>query len=147
MNAEARLAAVRARLAGAEPGALWVSAIANVIYLTGFDNVFDESANAACLITGDVARVYTDSRYLEAAEHAADGTPWTVVKAKDSLEAAACTGLAGAGGGTVGFETSLPYARFRALAAACGAEPVPVEAWIEEARAVKEPAEVERIAR
>lgn len=147
MNAEARLATVRARLAAAEPDALWVSSIANVVYLTGFDGVFDEFANAACLITADTARVYTDSRYEEAASQAAAGTPWTVTRVADSLEAAACADLVEVEGGTIGFETSLSYARFRALAEACGSEPVAAEKWVEDVRAVKEAVEVDCIER
>lgn len=145
MNADARLASARRRLADSEPDALWVTSIPNVVYLTGFDGVFDENANAACLLAADLARVYTDSRYAEAAQAAAVGTAWSVEVTSDPLDARACADLAAASGGTIGFEAALTYARYRELVKACAAEPVCTDQWVEELREVKEAAELERI--
>ncbi len=145
MKADARLASARRRLADSGPDALWVTSVTNVVYLTGFDGVFDEHANAGCLLTADVACVYTDGRYAEAARAAAVGTAWSVVVTSDPLDARACADLAAAAGGTMGFEASLTYARYQELAKACSAEPVSTDQWVEELREVKEAAELERI--
>lgn len=147
MNSAARLDALRARLAVSEPDALLVTGVSNVVYLTGFDGVFDEGANAASLVTEHTARVYTDSRYAEAAQVAASGTVWTVAVTSEPVEARACEDLAAEGVGVLGFESSLPYSRYRRLSECAGTGLVPTDQWVEELRAVKEPAEIERIER
>ena len=147
MNADARLAVIRRRLTDSEPDAFYVTSIPNVIYLTGFDGVFDAGASAACLVTAEGARLYTDSRYSEAASLASTGTPWCVSITSGSIDTRACEDLAANGSGVVGFEDSLAFSRYRTLADACESTPVATEQWVEEAREIKEVAELERIAR
>ncbi|MBE0417355.1 MAG: M24 family metallopeptidase [Coriobacteriia bacterium] len=145
MNADARLAALRRRLADSEAEALFVTCVSNVVYLTGFDGVFDADASAACLVTRDEARVYTDSRYAEAAGLASQGTAWSVTVSANSLDARMCEDLTGAGARVLAFETSLTYARHRVLSEHSGARLLATEQWVEELREVKEAAELERI--
>ena len=146
MNATPRLAALRAGLANDGPEALLVTSISNVRYLTGFDGVFDEGAAAVCLVTPDTARLYTDSRYSEAAIGAASGTAWEVRVPADPIDEAVSADIAGAGLASCGFETSLAYRRHRLLSERAGTELVAVENRVEELREIKEAAEVERIA-
>jgi Xaa-Pro aminopeptidase len=145
VNADPRLASIRLRLVDSEPDALYVTSIHNVVYLTGFDGVFDDGASAVCVITGERALVYTDSRYAEAATLAAAGTAWSVVITSDPLETRACADFVADGGGLLGFENSLAFARYESLSKGCGSQPVPTEQWVEESREVKEAAELERI--
>jgi Xaa-Pro aminopeptidase len=145
VNADARLGSIRRRLADSEADAFYVTSIHNVVYLTGFDSVFDDGASAACLITGDRALVYTDSRYAEVAGLAASGTAWSVVITSDSLDTRACEDFTADGGGLLGFENSLAFARYETLAKGCGSQPVATEQWVEESREVKEAGELERI--
>ncbi len=73
MNAEARLAAFRRRLADSEADAFLVTSGPNMRYLTGFEGIFDDGMNAACLLTLQTARFYTDARYIEAAKASTAG--------------------------------------------------------------------------
>ncbi len=146
MNADARLAAVRLRLSESEPDAFLVTGVHNIIYVTGFDGVFDEDASAVCLVTPDVARVYTDSRYVEAARTAAVGTQWTLSLSSGSLDAHVAAEIADEGIDALGFESALSCGRHRKLSERSGARLVLTERWVEELREVKEPAELERIA-
>jgi Xaa-Pro aminopeptidase len=146
VNADARLGAVRRRLAESEADAFFVTSVSNVVYLTGFDGVFDADANASCLITSDIARLYTDSRYAEAAAVASTGTAWAVTVSPDSIDVQMCKDLAELGVTALAFESSLSYARHGRISEQCAGAPVPTEQWVEELREVKEAAEIERIA-
>ncbi|MFU8890833.1 MAG: M24 family metallopeptidase [Anaerosomatales bacterium] len=146
MNADRRLAAIRRRIADSEADALFITGISNVVYLTGFDGVFDEHANAACLVTAELARAYTDSRYAEVAELASRGTAWSVTVSSDPLDDRMCEDLAGTSVTTLGFEASLSFSRHRTLSEKSGVDLCATEQWVEELREVKEAAEVERIA-
>lgn len=146
MIADGRLATVRRRIADEGLPALVVTDISNVRYLTGFENVFDDDANVACLVTAEIARVYTDARYSEASEEAAAGTPWALKVPAESLYVAMCSELAAGGVQKVGLESSVPYGRFRFISEKFGGQVLVVDQWIEEIRQVKEAAEIERIA-
>jgi Xaa-Pro aminopeptidase len=145
VNADARLGALRRRLADSRADGLYITGIHNVIYLTGFDGVFDEHANVACLVTAEDARVYTDSRYAEVAGVASRGTAWSVTVSSDPLDSRVCEDLAGAGVSVLGFETSLTFARHRTLSEHSGMELFAIEQWVEELREIKEAGELERI--
>jgi Xaa-Pro aminopeptidase len=108
VNADARLASLRLRLADSEADGLYVTSIHNVVYLTGFDGVFDEGASAACLITAERAIVYTDSRYAEVAALAATGTAWSVVITSDSLDTRVCEEFTSGGSECSASRTRLP---------------------------------------
>lgn len=146
MNADARLAAVRRRLAASEITAFVITDISNVRYLTAFDDVFDDEANVACVITADVARVYTDSRYSEAVETAAKGTPWVLHAPEESIYIELCNDLERDGADVLALESSAPYGRFRFVSERFGGRVEVVDQWVEEYRQVKEDVEIERVA-
>lgn len=146
MNSDRRAATLRRRLANEGMSAFVVTSIPNIRYLTGFEGVFDSGANAACLITPEIARVYTDSRYAEAAESAAEGTAWAVRTPPDSLYVEMCTDMAADGIESFALESSIPYGRFRFLSEKFAGRICVMDQWIETIRQVKEAAEIERIA-
>lgn len=145
MNADGRLAALRRRLADEEAEAFLVTDVANMRYVTGFEHVLDESPNAACVVTSEWARFYTDGRYEEAAREEADGTAWAVRSVERSLYIEMCDQLAEEGVQSLALETSIPYGRFRFVSERFEGRVLPVEQWVEGLRQVKEAREVERI--
>ena len=120
-------------------------------YLTGFTLADGEEKVAGdsgqFLVGGDDVVVLADSRYtIQAAREApeariVDGVPRPARRAGRSS-------MASVGARRVGVEAGfVPHATWRRLAAAApDVELVPVEGWIEADRAIKEPAELERIA-
>lgn len=145
MNAEHRIAALRRRLAAEELDAVLITSVSNMIYLTGFERVIDHGINAACLVTPEVTRFYTDFRYQEAAEVAAVGTPWLVRVPKESLYVELCDELRQEGIESLALEASAPYGRFKFISEQFGGRVEAVALWVEEIRQVKEPHEIERI--
>ncbi len=146
MNAEHRIASLRRRLVDEGIDAVLISGASNMTYLTGFEHVIDRAINAACLVTPDVSRFYTDFRYQEAAETAAVGTPWTVRVPKESLYVELCAELREEGVQSLAMESSVPYGRFKFVSEQFQGRVEPVNQWVEEIRQVKEPHEIERIA-
>ncbi len=107
----------------------------NVLYLTGF-----ESSNAALLVEPGRVRLYTDFRYIEAAE-AIEGVE--AVQTKRSL----IGWLADELEGSVGFEANvLPWSLAEQVRAG-GAELVPRRGLVERLRAVKDDGELEALRR
>jgi Xaa-Pro aminopeptidase len=146
MNAELRLAALRKKLSGETTPAILVTARSNMRYLTGFDGVIDEGINAACLVTADHARFYTDHRYIEAATQAAEGTPWEVRPQRENLYIEICDDLLADDTHSLLLESSAPYGRFMFISEQFRGAVRVVDHYIEELRAIKEPGEIERIA-
>ena len=146
MIADRRLSALRLRLTASGHHAVLITDISNVRYLTGFEDVFDDAANVALVITGQAARLYTDTRYSEACEAAAIGTPWRIHVPQDSVYAQLCEELEKAGLEGLAIEASVPHGRFRFVSEKFGGRVEAIEQWVEEIRLVKEAAEVERIA-
>jgi len=148
MNAERRLAALRRRLSDEQEGAAFLVTLpVNMRYLTGFEGLFDEGIAAACLVTSDIARFYTDFRYAEAANAAAEGTPWAVHIQKESMYVEVCQELLADGMQTLVIEDSVPFGRFKFLSEQFTGRVTVVSQWIEELRQIKEKAEVEAISR
>lgn len=147
MNADARLSRLRGRLSEEHSEAVLVTTVSNVRYITGFEGVFDGDSNVACLVTEEAARIYTDSRYGEAACQAALSTPWSVRVSPESIYARMCDELAEEGVGLLAVESSIPYGRFRFLSDRLDGRVEATDQWIEELREVKEAAEIDRIAR
>ena len=146
MEVATRLSALRERMGREGAGAFAAVSIANVAYVTGFENVFDTEEAHVALVTPDSAELLTDSRYVEAATSAAKGSPWRVtLVTADMIEAVGAT-LEGSETSPVALETSLPHARYEAFAKRLDGKVLPAAGWIEEIRTVKEPAEIERIA-
>jgi Xaa-Pro aminopeptidase len=146
MIADSRLSAFRRRMAQERLPAFLVSDITNVRYLTGFEGVFDDDANVALLVTPEVARVHTDSRYSEAVGVAAAGTPWALQIPGESIYVELAEDVAGDGIGELAVESSVPYGRFRFISEKFGGNVEVMDQWVEALRQVKEHAEVERIA-
>lgn len=147
MNADVRLSALRRRLAEEGQGAILLSNVFNVRYVTGLENVFDDNANVACLITPETARIFTDSRYAEAATQAAASTPWSIQAPSSSIYVEICNDLQDNGIETLAIESSVPFGRFRFISERFSGKVEAVDDWVEELREVKEAAEVERISR
>jgi Xaa-Pro aminopeptidase len=115
---------------------LLVTNLVNIRYLTGFD-----SSNAALLVDpSGPTRLYTDFRYIAAAEEVPEVE---AVQAKRSL----LVDLSGRLRGRLAFEADvLPYAQFESLGGG-GLELVPASGIVEALRAVKEEDEIELIRR
>jgi Xaa-Pro aminopeptidase len=126
-----RIARLRALLE--EP--LLVTNLVNVLYLTGL-----ESSNAALVVEPGRARLYTDFRYIEAAQ-AVEGVE--TVQTKRSL----IRWLADELEGRVGFEANvLPWSFAEELREG-GVELVPRRGLVEQLRAVKDDGELEAFRR
>lgn len=141
-----RVSALRDRLVEERVGALMVCKVANIAYVTGFEQVFDTEEAHAAVITPDGAWLYTDSRYAEAAMAAAQGTEWHVVVPTENLYITACTALVDAGIESLALESSVPYGRFRFISEKFGGNVVAIEQWVEDVRQVKGADEIERVA-
>ncbi len=107
----------------------------NVLYLTGLD-----SSNAALLVEPERARLFTDFRYIEAAQ-AIDGVE--AVQTKRSLIAWLGEELEG----RVGFEANVLPWSFAEQLRGGGLDVVPRKGLVEQLRAVKDEGELETIRR
>lgn len=145
MKAEARLEGLRRRLRDEEIPAILVTDVANLRYITGFEGVIDDGINAACLVSAETARFATDFRYAEAANKAAEGTPWTVSIPAEGVYIDLCRELREAGIGTIALESSVPYGRFRYISEQYGGDIRVVDSWVEELRQTKDAEEISRI--
>ncbi len=145
MHAEQRLAALRRRLLEDGVHAVLLTGVSSMRYVTGFDEVFDPMINAACLVTPEIARFYTDNRYAEAAAEAAEGTPWVVRVPVESLYIEACSELHADGVMELALESSVPYGRFKFISEQFVGSVKVIDGMVEEIRQVKESRELERI--
>jgi Xaa-Pro aminopeptidase len=114
---------------------LLVTNLVNVLYLTGLD-----SSNAALFVEPDRARLYTDFRYIEAAQ-ALHGVE--TVLTKRSLIA----WLADELDGEVGFESNVLPWSFAEQLRDGGLELVPRKGLVEQLRAVKDEGELDAFRR
>jgi Xaa-Pro aminopeptidase len=114
---------------------LLVTNLINVLYLTGL-----ESSNAALFVEPDRARLYTDFRYIEAAE-ALDGVE--TVLTKRSLIGWLADELDGA----VGFESNVLPWSFAEQLSEGGLDLVPRKGLVEQLRAVKDEGELDAFRR
>jgi Xaa-Pro aminopeptidase len=108
---------------------LLVTNLVNLRYLCGFD-----SSNAVLLVERDRARLFTDFRYIQAARSVAGVE--AVQTRRDTIGE-----LAETLSGTIGFETTLPYAQFERLQRA-GLDLVARSGVVERLRAVKDESEL-----
>jgi Xaa-Pro aminopeptidase len=146
----ARLARLRARFEAAGIDAYFGLRREHMRYLTGFSLADGEEKVAGVsgqfLVSTTVVVVLADTRYtIQARREAPEAR---IVDGPRNLAAGWQELVASAGARRVGVEAALlPYAVWRRLeAAAPDVELVPIEGWVEEDRAIKEPAEAERIA-
>jgi Xaa-Pro aminopeptidase len=144
-----RLGRLRERLAGDGLDAYFGIRPENVRYLTGFvlgDGEDRVAGSSGWFLVGrDEVVLFADSRYRVQAEREAPGA--RVEPVYGDLDARWPTLLASLGARRVAVEgAALSHATWTGLAdAAPDVELVPVDGWIEADRAVKEPAELERI--
>jgi Xaa-Pro aminopeptidase len=119
-------------------------------YLTGFTLADGEEKVAGTsgqfLVSAGEVHVLADTRYTIQARREAPAA--RIVDGPRDLASSWAALLAAVGARRVGVEAALlPYATWRRLEnAAPDVELVPIEGWLEADRAIKEPAEVERIA-
>jgi len=142
VSSETRVSALRVRFEADTVDALLVGELANMRYLTCFDGVFDSMAAGAVVITAEIARYYTDSRYIEAARKAAEGTQWDVRLTRESLYTEVVTDLRADGFETLAMESSVPYARFKMVSELFGGRVVVIDHAVEGLRAVKDDGEI-----
>jgi Xaa-Pro aminopeptidase len=98
------------------------------------------------VVTADVARVYTDARYAEAAIEAAEGSPWAIKAPRTNIYIDLTAELAADGVDLLVMESSAPYGRFRFVSEQFRGRVIVTDQWVEQQREVKEAAEIERIA-
>jgi Xaa-Pro aminopeptidase len=145
-----RLGRLRTRMAAAGIDAYFGVRREHMRYLTGFTLAEGEEKVAGnsgqFLVSGEDLALLADSRYaVQAGREASEAR---LVEAYNDLPTRWPELLASVGAGRVAIEAGfVPHAQWLRLAeAAPDVELVPVEGWIEADRAIKEPAEVERIA-
>jgi Xaa-Pro aminopeptidase len=143
----ARIEALRGLMESDGVDAMLLSGVANMRYITGFDRVFDEMINAAVVVGPDSLRFYTDSRYVEAARAAAEGSDWDIRLHGDELYTRVCEDLGAAGAETIAVEGSVPHARFVLVSDRFSGRVVVADRWVERSRAVKDDVELDAIAR
>jgi Xaa-Pro aminopeptidase/Xaa-Pro dipeptidase len=146
----ARLGRLRARFEAAGIDAYFGVRREHMRYLTGFTLADGEEKVAGTsgqlLVSGAEVVLLADSRYtIQAKREAPDAR---IADGPRDLASAWATLTASVGARRVGVEAALvPYAIWRRLEmAAPKVELVPIEGWIEADRAIKEPAELERVA-
>ncbi|HEY8799533.1 MAG TPA: Xaa-Pro peptidase family protein [Candidatus Limnocylindrales bacterium] len=145
----ARLARLRARFEAAGIDAYFGLRREHMRYLTGFTLGDGEEKVAGTsglfLIGREDVIVLADSRYtIQAHREVTDGR---IVDGPRELAHAWAELVTSVGARRVGVEADvMPYAVWRRLeTAASDVELVPVEGWVEQDRAIKEPAELERV--
>ena len=135
---DGRQDAVLEALAERGLGALIVTDLANVRYLTGY-----VGSNGVAVLGPRGRSLLTDSRYAVAARAAARGVD-VVIGRRDLLGDAAALVPSVAGDGAVGVEAeSLTVARYRRLEAMLDAPPEPTTGIVETLREVKDADEIE----
>jgi Xaa-Pro aminopeptidase len=146
----ARLARLRTRFEAAGIDAYFGLRREHMRYLTGFTLADGEEKVAGTsgqfLVSGDEVVLLADSRYsIQARREAPEAR---IVDGPRDLAAGWAELAASVGARRIGVEAALlPYATWRRLeAAAPDLELMPIEGWIEADRAIKEPAELERVA-
>ncbi|MBN2248379.1 MAG: aminopeptidase P family protein [Coriobacteriia bacterium] len=145
MNVAGRIEALRRQMRDEGIPAVVVSTVANLRYLTGFDDVIDDGINGACLVTQDLTRFYTDKRYADAAVSAAEGGPWEIGVQRENLYIEICDDLHDLGAESLALETSVPYGRFKFISEQFRGAVRMTDHLVETFRQVKELSEIERI--
>jgi Xaa-Pro aminopeptidase len=140
MSYDRRLAAARAAMGEAGVGAMVVSGLVNVRYLTGFTG-----SNGLVVIGPQAATLLTDFRYQTASDPL---RAWVDVELaeRDVIRTAADRlGELSAGAGSIGFEPALLTVERHAILAEAVTGLTPVPGLIEKLRAVKDDEELDAI--
>jgi Xaa-Pro aminopeptidase len=135
----ARLDRLRSSLSGLDASAALVIQPTNVRYLTGF-----ASSNSVLLVDSDRARLYTDGRYIRAAQEV-DGVE--AVQAERDLFSDLAQRLPALASGPIVFEADHMTVSQRDKLAGGAASLVPATKLVERLRAVKEPGELDAVRR
>lgn len=127
--------------------AFYVRDTSNIRWLTGFDGVFDSEQAHALVVTADQAVLHTDSRYVAACRREAQKTGNVVIDDTRASHAKVAAGLLAGKACSMGIESSISLAEYRALQ---GAFPEDVElaetsGVVVGLRGVKSAAEIERM--
>lgn len=146
MNIASRIDSLRRRMVAEQAGAALITTNATLKYLTGFVGVIDHGIHAACLVTPDSARFYTDSRYIEAARDEAASGPWDVRLQQTDLYRELCEELETEGVTSLLVESEVPHSLFALLTRQFRGEVRVADGIGPTLREIKEPAEVECIA-
>jgi Xaa-Pro aminopeptidase len=137
MDLAGRLQRLRRRLEAERTTALLISHLPNIRYLVGFTG-----SNGLLLITADRAMFWTDNRYREQSAQEVAGAEILIPNGGDLLKAAGRR-LSGCRRVAVEFDHLTMAAAQRLVPSRSGMKNG--SGWVEELRAVKEPAEVEAI--
>lgn len=139
-----RLARLRQAMERVGTPALLITGAANRRYLSGFTG-----SSGWLLITPARQRLFTDSRYEEAAAAEAPDFEVVIYRNDQELRELVVVALAGEGIDRLGFEAAqVTFARYRWLSEAIpGTELVPTDNLVEDLRQVKDDEEVARVRR
>lgn len=150
MNPQNRLARVREKLAAEGVDAIAVTDPANVSWVTGLEGVFDGTGGNVAFVTAETATLIAGPLYAEAAREAAvrEGDIWQITPAeKGALLPQGVAAVATEAGATsVAIEDTLTHRRYESFTKELGDAAVSTRDWFVGLRAIKEPAEIERIA-
>lgn len=146
MDSKNRIAGIRRRLAEERLAAFAATAPANVVYLTGFDDVFDDERGHVALVTADECVLITNALYAQAARAAAEsgGGAWRIEVAGRG-EAWGSVASALPDGALLAVEDSMPHASYLKVAGVFARRVKAVSEWGETLRAVKAPDELARM--
>lgn len=146
MDSVSRIENLRRRLANEQAAAFAASHMPNVVYLTGFDGVFDDERGHVALVTADKCVLFTNSLYAQAAREAADkgGGVWRVEVVSGHTMWEAVEGALGAEG-VLAVEDSMPHSAYLHVKERFTERVAAVHDWVEEIRAVKSVEEIARM--
>ncbi len=150
MDVTGRLEKLRGKLSRLDVPALLITRSENVSYCTGTEGLRDFEDPHVVLITGDSALLFTDSRYIEAAQAAAAEGLWMVEEPQGvSTRAAVIAAVKDAGFNVVALEDATPYALYKVWEnelSEAGISTQPAHNVVEKFRRFKDAGEIERIA-
>lgn len=142
-----RLARLRTQLEQAGLDALIVQRVVNIRYLTGLAHVFDGNFSGMLVVTATKPLLFTDFRYEQQVAASASGTPLEVESVRGDVVKALAARLRVLGAERAAIEDSVSVAVRARLENEYGRPLEVTSGMVEGLRAIKEPTEVETIAR
>lgn len=73
-----RLCALREAMLDRQLDVLYIRSLSNLVWLTGFEDVFDDEPAHLCVVSADYAGIHSDSRYRVALLNASAGSPFEI---------------------------------------------------------------------
>ncbi len=119
-----RIERIRTMLSAQNLSCLYIHSLSNIVWITGFERVFDTENAHACFITSERCVLHSDSRYSEALQREAYQTDIDINEDRISHEKALFTflnecfdreSLSQNSAITIGIEDSIPLSEFRKL--------------------------------